>query len=194
MEEYGKGSPATFEDVVQLVSSAHSLYRATVRVRALARSAHNQKIIERLREMLRRLAPRLAPIPYDAVWLTVLAHGDLLAHNLIHGADGRVWIVDWEKAGINPLGFDLGRLYLRYPQLKERLLALIEELTVHRGVLSPLGQLALGAAFALKWRDFMRQTVVGEAVKMFGNNPATAAAEYDLGTMAARKAVAALAD
>lgn len=40
----------------------------------------------------------------------VLAHNDVQIPNLIRGADGRIWIIDWEYAGRNNPYFDLSML------------------------------------------------------------------------------------
>lgn len=38
---------------------------------------------------------------------SVLCHHDLHAENMLFGADGRLWLVDWEYAGLNDPVFDL---------------------------------------------------------------------------------------
>jgi len=63
------------------------------------------------------LAGDIAPLLADTALLSrriapfgpVLCHNDLLAANLID-ADGRLWLVDWEYAGIGQPGFDLANL------------------------------------------------------------------------------------
>lgn len=40
----------------------------------------------------------------------VPAHNDLLAANFLRTADGRLWLIDWEYAGMNDRYFDLGNL------------------------------------------------------------------------------------
>jgi thiamine kinase-like enzyme len=40
----------------------------------------------------------------------VPAHNDLLNANFLRSADGKVWLIDWEYAGMNSRWFDLGNL------------------------------------------------------------------------------------
>jgi thiamine kinase-like enzyme len=40
----------------------------------------------------------------------VPAHNDLLNANFLRAADGKVWLIDWEYAGMNSRWFDLGNL------------------------------------------------------------------------------------
>jgi hypothetical protein len=102
--------------------------------------------------------------------------------------------VDWEKARFLPLALEMGRLYLNHPTLKQPILDLIESLMIQKGVMPPVAQLALGAAYVLKLRPFGRETRIRRAVKVGGKSPAAAAADQDLADMAARKAIANLAD
>jgi thiamine kinase-like enzyme len=74
-------------------------------VRAYATTAHRLGArlpgdVEECLEDARRLSRQLAP------FVPVLCHNDLLASNII-ADDGRVWLVDWEYAGMGHPLFDL---------------------------------------------------------------------------------------
>lgn len=56
----------------------------------------------------------------------VACHNDLLGANLLLGADGRLWLIDWEYAGMNDRFFDLGNFAVNNdlgPDEQEALLA-----------------------------------------------------------------------
>ncbi len=77
------------------------------------------------------LSQRIAP------FRPVLCHNDLLAANLID-ADGRLWLVDWEYAGIGHASFDLANLSAnaRFADEQDR-----DLLTAYHGEFQP-GRLA----------------------------------------------------
>jgi thiamine kinase-like enzyme len=63
------------------------------------------EVYEQARQMVRRIAARLAPSE------PVPCHNDLLPANVLRvGADGEVMLVDWEYAGMGHRMFDLGNL------------------------------------------------------------------------------------
>lgn len=194
VEEFVPGQPAGDDDVARLVGSLRPLYAPTVRFRRLVGSPHSRWLFEQLCGMLSRLAPALAAPPGEAVWPVAFCHGDLGAHNLIRGDDGRLWIIDWEKARFNPVAVELGRLYLEYPHLKDALLRLIGSLSPADAALPPLRQLAFGSAFALKRRQFNRRMMVNERMSLRRHTRAEAEADFGSRLAAARAAIAALAD
>jgi thiamine kinase-like enzyme len=78
-------------------------------VRTYARTASNLKAdlpgdIDRLLADAGALAGRIAP------FRPVLCHNDMLAANFIDDSGGRLWLVDWEYAGIGHPLFDLANL------------------------------------------------------------------------------------
>jgi hypothetical protein len=193
IEEFVEGDRAGATDVPRLLAEAHRIYGPTRRFRLVAGSAHSRWLFARLKTILDPIAPRLAEPPPGSVWSVVLTHGDLGVHNMICGADGRLWLIDWEKAGFNPVAMELGRLYVEYPHLKQDFLALLARLAVPGPVLSPEQTLALGAAFNLAGRRFRRETNIAERIQLYGQSPAEARRSYDRIGVAAREAIAALA-
>ena len=78
-------------------------YAATARARGVAVPAAYDLALARADEVARAFAA--APDP------PVAAHNDLLAANfLVEGDGGRLWLIDWEYAGMNDRFFDLGNL------------------------------------------------------------------------------------
>jgi thiamine kinase-like enzyme len=57
-----------------------------------------------------RLAERIAAALDGAEHEPVPCHDDLLGANVLAAADGRLWLVDWEYAGMGDRYFDLGNL------------------------------------------------------------------------------------
>jgi thiamine kinase-like enzyme len=79
-------------------------YRATATAHGIAVPAAYARG-KRVADMIERLIP---PHP------DVLCHNDLLNANLIADADGRIWIVDWEYAGMGDRFFDLANLAVNH--------------------------------------------------------------------------------
>ena len=57
-------------------------------------------------DVVREIAAAFATTPEPAV----PCHNDLLAANFLRTADGKLWLLDWEYAGMNDRMFDLGNL------------------------------------------------------------------------------------
>ncbi len=74
-------------------------YAATLTARGSAHSG----LLPGLLAQAERLEAMVGPITL------VLGHNDLLASNILKGAD-RLWLIDWEYAGMNSPLFDLGGL------------------------------------------------------------------------------------
>ncbi|KIA75771.1 hypothetical protein HK57_00457 [Aspergillus ustus] len=76
-------------------------------------------------------APAAASVPPFRSNQLVLTHGDIAPRNLIRGAaDGKVWLIDWGRSGIYPLGMDattLEQRRFRAPAFTDLLLAKIEQ-------------------------------------------------------------------
>ena len=57
------------------------------------------------------------------------AHGDLSPRNVLKRADGSIVLIDWERAGIYPAGFDLAFLWhttARVPGARARIEAAVQ--------------------------------------------------------------------
>ena len=106
-------------------------------------------------EIAARLPSDIAQILADSALLSrriapfrpALCHNDLLAANLID-ADGRLWLVDWEYAGMGHHGFDLGNLSAnaRFTDEQDH-----ELLTAYQGQFTPvhLAELRIFRAMSL---------------------------------------------
>ena len=151
-----------------------------------------RSIVDELDRILRILAPSFPPIRHDDKWLVALCHNDLGRSNLLTGRDGRLWLLDWENAGVVPVFADLGRLYLDHPHLKETLLDVLRSLDPGRETLPPVHQLALGAAFEVERRRRLKQVTVGDAMRSEGKSSAEAIADYGRALGDARRIVASL--
>jgi Ser/Thr protein kinase RdoA (MazF antagonist) len=149
-------------------------------------------LIEELAKVLKEVAPSLARVANDARWPVGICHGDLHAGNLLKGSDGRIWLVDWELAGVRPVVIDLAHLYLRIPDLKPVILDILAALDPEGAGMVPVQQLALGSAFQLRKRAYRRASRIEEVVKTKGQQPSQAASDYDRATARAREAIAAL--
>jgi aminoglycoside phosphotransferase (APT) family kinase protein len=119
-----------------------------------------------------------------------LCHGDLNRDNLLCAEDGRLWLIDWERAGVIPLAQDLGRLYVIDPKLKSAILDLLGSLDPAREALSPVHQLALGAAFELFKHIRSRAWCLDYEMSAKGRTLEEAAAIVDRRAMEARAALA----
>lgn len=75
-------------------------YAAKSRSRGVAVPPGFDQALERAREVKRAFdASADPPVP---------AHNDLLGANFLRDPDGRLWLIDWEYAGMNDRYFDLG--------------------------------------------------------------------------------------
>jgi thiamine kinase-like enzyme len=111
--------PATLDQVVDLVAHCHRDVALHLRGPVLAfwvfhilrdygarlakRASPHAPILPELMEQARRLEAAVGPVRL------VLGHNDLLAANILRGAD-RLWLIDWEYGGFNSPLFDLGGL------------------------------------------------------------------------------------
>jgi prepilin-type processing-associated H-X9-DG protein len=89
---------------------------------ASARGVMAPKAYERLHQLSRRIEAAFARAPTPLV----PCHNDLLPGNVLF-ADGRVWLLDFEYAGMNDVFFDLGNLSVNSEldqEADERLLTL----------------------------------------------------------------------
>ncbi len=77
-------------------------YGAEARARGIALPAAFDVALDRAREVRRAFGVDADPL--------VPAHNDLLGANFLRAPDGRVWLIDWEYAGMNDRYFDLGNL------------------------------------------------------------------------------------
>jgi thiamine kinase len=103
--------PALVETVAQLLARLHAqpapgdlrVVRFDAQARtleaALPASVSASELLAGASDVFARLAQAPAP--------PVLCHHDLHAENMLFDADGRLWLVDWEYAGLNDPVFDL---------------------------------------------------------------------------------------
>ena len=77
-------------------------YAATAQTRGVALPAEYESAIELCAQIESTFAAHPEP--------DVAAHNDLLNANFLRDASGRVWLIDWEYAGMNSRWFDLGNL------------------------------------------------------------------------------------
>ncbi len=110
---------ATLDRVVDLVARCHRDVALHLRgpvlafwvfqvlrdygARLVERGSPHLPILPELMEQARRLETAVGPVRL------VLGHNDLLAANILRGAD-RLWLIDWEYGGLNSPLFDLGGL------------------------------------------------------------------------------------
>jgi hypothetical protein len=194
VEEFVEGADATEADLARYLAQSACLYTPTVRVKPLSTSPQNRLLIAALKTVLSRIAPPLAAVADDAWWPTVFCHGDITTSNVLSGAEGRLWLIDWEAAKFYPLAAELGWMYVAHPVLKMPILGLIARLTPDdRRLLSPVSQLAVGAALALKRRQRLRDVTVRQSTQSGEKSPEAAVAKFERQMARARDAIADLA-
>ncbi|HVQ76533.1 MAG TPA: aminoglycoside phosphotransferase family protein [Candidatus Binatia bacterium] len=79
--------------------------------RALARGRGWQPLSPERTRALADAVHRLDPLPAA----TGLIHRDFCAENMVRGCDGRLWVIDNEWLMVGPLGYDLARVWYRWP-------------------------------------------------------------------------------
>jgi hypothetical protein len=147
LEEFVAGKIADNVDFhTVVVPYAREFILPLARMRRIRRAPRVLPLIDALEYSLRSLFPR---IDANAMWPVSYAHNDLNDDNLLLTADGRLWILDWELSGVAPVAADLGRVYLRSPDSREPILALLAAADPEGVALAPRHQLALGASLAL---------------------------------------------
>jgi hypothetical protein len=166
IEDFVDGSVPSDEDIGRLATThLAGLYRATVRPRAVRRAPGGRAFVDELDRVLRATTTRFPALRPDDRWLVGLCHADLDIENTLADRAGRIWILDWEKAGVVPLIADLGRLLIGRPGLKDALLGLLNSFDRDGVTLPPVHQLALGAAFeAQRFRRRLGMLPVGSGV------------------------------
>lgn len=147
IEDFVEGSVPSDDDIGRLATHLTGLYRATVRPRAVRRAPGARAFVDELDRVLRASTARFRALRPDDRWLVGLGHADLDIGNILADRAGRIWILDWEKAGVVPLIADLGRLLVGRPWLTEALLGILRSFDPNGITLPPVHQLALGAAF-----------------------------------------------
>lgn len=65
---------------------------------------------------------------FDKHLPVALCHGDLTSNNMLERRNGQLVVVDWELAGVRPVGFDLRHVFRDQPQLREPVLKLLSAL------------------------------------------------------------------
>ena len=119
LDEAGVRDPANLLRIVDLVARVHRDAMAHLRGPVLAfwvfhilrdyaatltaRGSPHAALLLELLAQAARLEAMVGPVTM------VLGHNDLLASNILKGAD-RLWLIDWEYAGMNSPLFDLGGL------------------------------------------------------------------------------------
>ncbi len=58
-----------------------------------------------------------------------LCHGDLAESNLLKSKKGHLYVIDWEKAHVKPVAYDLLTTFKRHPKLRKSILALLGKLS-----------------------------------------------------------------
>lgn len=95
-----------------VVDHAMGFYRSTVRTREIGQrpvgGSSVADFVAFLPEASRlHFSEKLASLS----WPIALGHGDLSKGNMMRDALGSLYLVDWEKAGVRPVAFDLRTLY-----------------------------------------------------------------------------------
>lgn len=78
----------------------------------------------------RRVRPFLSRVPKKEIVLAqraftklrlplVTSHGDFHAGNVIY-SQGAIWVIDWERSGVGPLGYDLMQLWATLSSAEDR--------------------------------------------------------------------------
>jgi len=148
-----------------IADHALGFYRSTVRTREIGQrpvgGASVADFVAFLPEASRlQFSEKLASLH----WPIALGHGDLSKGNMMRDARGSLYLVDWEKAGVRPVAFDLRTLYARQPELRDEILALIGALGQRAAnTASPQVQMAL--AFAAEASTLERDR--GQAAQYF---------------------------
>ncbi len=187
------GRHAETADLTRFVADhVAALYRPSARMRLVKRPA-NRRLIEVLERSLATFAPSFPPVRSDAKWPVGLGHNDLTLHNLLRAPSGKLWLIDWEHAGVVPLVADLGRVYLDCLGLKDVIIGLLQSFDPRGEALAPRHQLALGALVAAERQAVGRSQLLEAAMKTRGLSEEAARREFDDGVVATREAIAGLA-
>jgi hypothetical protein len=148
LEDFIPGREATDADLSAFVAQhAASVTLPLARLARVRRAPRLGPMIDALDWSLRAMFP---PVGNDAMWPVAFSHNDLNPDNLLIDAGQRMWLLDWEISGVAPLVADLGRVYLRLPDLRGTILALLAAADPEGRALPPRHQLALGASRALQ--------------------------------------------
>lgn len=174
VEDYVDGDHTNGADADRFArEDATLLYASLARPRLVMRRAWHVKMVDTVERDLGLVAPSFPALGGGSRWMVGLCHNDLNSSNLLSARDGRLWLVDWENAGIAPIVVDLGTLYVAYPELAESLLNVLRAIDPERVTLAPEHQLAIGSMINIRRRFSMRDRLIKDMVKT-GCTPAEA--------------------
>jgi hypothetical protein len=194
IEEFVRGKDGTIADLEEfLARHAHEFYRATARARPLVRPGRSPRPIRELRGMLAALSPALADFPDDAAWPVAIGHGDLHYSNFLRGEDQRLWMVDFEWSAVLPVAVEFGPVFVHHPELRDRLMGLLDALGPGDGRMPPARQMAIAAMHELRQRDHERSGAIRASVESRQLSAKQAAAVHDEKSDEVRGAIAELA-
>jgi hypothetical protein len=193
IEEHVTGDHVTAGDVARFVRDHALALAGPARARPIGRRSTHRDYVEASIKDLRGMAPSLARIDADAAWLVGFCHNDHGGTNLLRGYDGKLWLIDWEHAGVGPVAVDLGQLYADFPDLAEPMLAVLRALDPRGAALAPERQLALGAMITVQRRFRARRALINEKVRQGQVAPARAEEKFRADLTLACQRIAALA-
>jgi hypothetical protein len=147
LEDFIAGEIAAAADLGSFIGTyAQQFILPLARMRRIRGAPRVRPLVDVLEYSLRSLFPKIGT---EAVWPVAYSHNDLNPDNLLKTADGGVQVLDWELSGVAPIAAELGQVYLRSPESRELILAILAAVDPERIGLPPHHQLALGASLAL---------------------------------------------
>lgn len=117
---------------------ALSFYQATARAKPLRRSFN----LEAIKETPEIFANK---VDLDHKWPVALCHGDLSPGNMLLDNNNQLYLVDWELAGVRPVAFDVLNIFIKYPEYRNNILAMLNDLSSEKELDS---NLQIGLALA----------------------------------------------
>ena len=107
---------------------ARPFYQATVRLKPLSKYIAENPF-DSMERSLAEIIIKAQSYELEYLWPVALCHGDLSPDNMIINEKSRLYLVDWEFAALNPVAYDLAKIYNNYPELRNKILDLLATIT-----------------------------------------------------------------